>query len=216
MNSNELQNKAKPETDGKSHHPDVAQAMSTFTETFGLSKTAAISVVFFVTVVIAAGLFWFIYSAPPRTLTITSGPPGSSVEHYAEAYRDILSSNHVTLKILPSQGSIENLQRLENPDVRVDIGFVQAGESSDGKRVKLFSLGSIAYQPLLIFYRSATPINLLSDFAGLRLAIGPEGSGTRTLALELLATNGIAPHGQDDVAGPGRRGCGEGVAEWQH
>jgi NMT1-like family len=195
MDSNELQNKTDTKTRNREHRPDVSQAMSTFTETFGLSKTAAVSVLLFISVVLAAGIFWFVYSAPPRILTITSGPPGSSFERYAAAYRDILSSNHVTLKILPSEGSIENLQRLENPDFHVDIGFVQAGEAGDGKRVKLFSLGSIAYQPLLIFYRSSTPVNLLSDFADKRLAIGPEGSGTRTLALELLATNGIAPAG---------------------
>jgi hypothetical protein len=173
----------------------VSHALSTFTETFGLSRTAAMAVMLFVSAVILLAIFWFIHSAPPRTLTISSGPPDSSFERVAEKYRDILSSNGVTLKILTSQGSIENLQRLGDPAQRVDVGFVQAGESDGGKGVKLFSLGSIAYQPLLIFYRSPTPINLLSGLAGKRLAIGPEGSGTRVLALTLLETNGIVPGG---------------------
>jgi hypothetical protein len=176
-----------------------SQAMSTFTETFGLSRTAAISVILFVAAVLLAAIFWFIYSAPPRTLTITSGPPGSSFQRNAERYRDILSvlsSNKVTLKILPSQGSMENLRRLADPKFKVDIGFVQAGETNeDSDGVTLYSLGSIAYQPLMIFYRNATPVSLLSGFAGKRLAIGPPGSGTRALALTLLQTNGIAPGG---------------------
>ena len=171
----------------------VSQALSTFTETFGLSRAATIGAILFVSVVIVSAVFWFIYSAPPRTLIITSGPPGSAFQRTAERYRDILSSNGVTLKILPSQGSMENLQRLADPAFRVDIGFVQAGEASGGKATRLFSLGSIAYQPLLIFYRSSTPVSLLSDLAGKRLDVGPAGSGTRALALTLLETNGIVP-----------------------
>jgi TRAP-type uncharacterized transport system substrate-binding protein len=31
------------------------------------------------------------------------------------------------LKILPSEGSIENLKRLTDPSFQVDIGFVQGG-----------------------------------------------------------------------------------------
>jgi hypothetical protein len=54
------------------------------------------------------------------------------------------------------------------------------------------SLGSISYQPLMIFYRG-TPKRLLSEFKGLRLDIGPEGSGSNSLAHTLLAANGIKP-----------------------
>jgi hypothetical protein len=104
----------------------------------------------------------------------------------------------VTLRILPSKGSVENLQRLSDPGFQVDVGFVQTGESSgrEGEKgARLYSLGSIAHQPLLIFYRSAAPVNFLSSFAGKKLAVGPPGSGTRTLALTLLATNGVSPGG---------------------
>ena len=48
--------------------------------------------------------FEFVHSAPPRVLTITSGPPGSSFETNALKYGAILASNGVTLKLLPSQG----------------------------------------------------------------------------------------------------------------
>lgn len=170
----------------------LPRMMSTFTETFGLSRTATIGVMLFAILVVAAGVFWFVFSAPPRTIIITAGPAGSSLERTAERYRDILARSGVTLQILPSQGSVQNRQRLESPGFKVDIGFVQAGETNTPGGTRLFSLGSIAYEPLLIFYRGATPANLLSDFAGKRLAIGPPGSGTRTLALTLLETNGIA------------------------
>ena len=60
---------------------------------------------------------------------------------------------------------------------------------------KLVSLGSVAYEPLLLFYRSAKPVDLLSQLNGKRLVTGPVGSGTRFLAFALLAANGIKPGG---------------------
>jgi hypothetical protein len=173
----------------------VSQAMSTLTDTFGLTRWAATGVVLFTVVVVVLAVFWFIHSAPPRTLIITAGPPGSSFVTNAAKYAAILASNGVTLKILTSEGSLENLQRLADPEFDVDIGFVQGGETNNDGKEKLYSLGSVAYQPLLIFYRGETPATLLSEFAGKRLAIGQAGSGVRALALALLATNGIVPGG---------------------
>ena len=46
--------------------------------------------------------------------------------------------------------------------------------------------------PLVVFYEGRER-RRLSDFAGGRIAIGPEGSGTRALALALLKANGITP-----------------------
>src|SRR3984957_16229541 len=119
--------------------PGVSRALSTFTEPFGLSRTAAVGVIAFAGAALLTAVLWFVWSAPPRTLIITSGPPGSSFERFAQSYRDILASNGVTVKILNSQGSLENLQRLAPPGFPVDIGFVQAGEPNDTNGVKLFS-----------------------------------------------------------------------------
>ncbi len=153
----------------------------------------------FIAGVICFAVFWFIHSAPPRVITLTSGPPGSAFERYAKSYSNRLASSGVTLKILPSQGSLENLERLENPAIRVDTGFVQGGAARGTNTQHLVSLGSLAYEPLLVFFRGTNALTLLSQLEGRRLAIGSEGSGTRALALTLLQTNGIAPGGDTDL-----------------
>ncbi len=164
-------------------------------DTFGLSRRLAFSAVVLALFVIIFAVFWFFHSAPPGTITITSGPKGSIFEINAEKYARILARNGVRLKILPSEGSFENLKRLVDPSFAADIGFVQGG-MADGLNINnLVSLGSIYYQPLLVFYQSRAPLDLLSQMSGKRLAIGPEGSGTRSLALTLLAVNGIKPGG---------------------
>lgn len=165
-------------------------------ETFGLGKAAALAAVLLIVSVSVFAVYWFFHSAPPDTITLTSGPEGSVFQTNAEKYRKILARNGVKLKILSSQGSQDNLKRLSDPSFHVDIGFVQGGVTGGLKIDKLVSLGSISHQPLLVFYRGEKPIELLSGLAGKRLAIGPEGSGTRTLGLSLLAGNGIEPGGE--------------------
>ncbi|MGO9380284.1 MAG: TAXI family TRAP transporter solute-binding subunit [Dissulfurispiraceae bacterium] len=169
---------------------------TTFMETFGLGKAAALAAILLVISVSSFAAYWFFHSAPPDTITITSGPEGSVSQMNAEKYSKILARNGVKLKILPSEGSQENLKRLNDPSIHVDIGFVQSGVTGGLKVDRLVSLGSISYQPLLIFYRGDQLISLLSGFAGKRLAVGPEGSGSRTLTLTLLAANGIEPGGE--------------------
>ena len=165
------------------------------TETFGFGPAATLSVILLTIFVTALAAFWFVHSAPPGTITITGGPEGSIFQADAEKYRKILARNGVKLKILPSQGSLENLQRLNDKSFHVDVGFVQGGVSSGIPIDKLVSLGSVFNEPLLVFYRGATSIDLLSGLKGKRLAIGREGSGTRSLALALLKVNGIEPGG---------------------
>lgn len=164
-----------------------------FWETFGLGPGTTVSVLVFILLVVFSGVFLFFYSAPPDTLVITSGDEGSLFHRNAGKYAQILARKGVKLQILPSKGSLENLKRLSDPKFRVDVGFVQAGVAKGQNTGNLTSLGSVSYEPVYLFYRADPTVRLLSQFAGKRLAIGEEGTGTHVLALELLALNGIKP-----------------------
>lgn len=137
----------------------------------------------------------YLHPAPPTTLTITSGADGSIFRRTADSYQKILARNGVTLRVLPSEGSQENLKRLLDPNSKIDIGFVQGGLAGGLDIDGLVSLGSLFYEPLWVFYRNPKPISQLSELRGRRIAIGPEGSGTHALALALLKANGIGAEG---------------------
>jgi len=169
--------------------------LSPFKELFGLSHVLAVISLIGTAAILLLAVYWFFRLAPPRTLTISSGPEGSAFQTNAFKYQKILAREGVTLQILPSQGSLENLKRLYDPSARVDIAFVQGGISNAPQGTEVLSLGSVSYQPLFVFYRTNTTATFLSDFKGKRLAIGPEGSGTRALALALLQFNGITNDG---------------------
>lgn len=145
---------------------------------------------------ITIAAFWIAYQfvrpAPPKTLTMTTGAEGGAYRAYAERYRQILARNGIDLQLRPSSGSLENLQRLQDADSGVDVGFVQSGVRGDADANGLVSLGSLYYEPLWVFYRGKATVDKLSQLQGKRVSIGPEGSGTRKVALQLLAANDAA------------------------
>jgi TRAP-type uncharacterized transport system substrate-binding protein len=138
--------------------------------------------------------FRFVRPAPPDTIVISSGVEGSTFSVAAEKYKKMLARNGVKLEILPSEGALENLKRLADPAIKVDVGFVQGGLAA-GETAGLVSLGSVFYAPLAVFYRSHAPVERLSGFKGRRIAIGRDGSGTHYLNLQLLKANGIEMKG---------------------
>jgi TRAP-type uncharacterized transport system substrate-binding protein len=155
-------------------------------------------------VLVGAVLVWaalhFVKSAPPHTLSMSSGPKGSSFDTIAQRYSKILARSGIQLKVIPSEGSLDNLNRIADPKSRVDIALVQSGLTTTGDTDDLESLGGVFYQPLLIFYRSPKPLQRLSELSSQHIAIGPEGSGTRYLALALLKANEIEPNGSTQLS----------------
>ena len=128
----------------------------------------------------------------PDSLAMTTGLKNGSYESFGERYRQILAREHVDVKLLSSSGAIENLKRLSDKSYRVDAGFVQDGLRSTTERSNLASLGAVAYSPIWVFYRSQKTLDDLSELSGKRIAIGPQGSGLRKLAIDLLKLNSSA------------------------
>jgi TRAP-type uncharacterized transport system substrate-binding protein len=144
--------------------------------------------------VVAAG-FWvaakYIKPAPPDHFTMSCGASGSAYESFCAAYRPRIEPFGVEMRQLPSAGSIENLRRLRDGREAVDFAFVQGGAA--GEHVSgLLSLGAAYYEPLWVFYRGRPGLDRLDQLKGLRIGIGAEGSGSRHLALQLLAAHGMA------------------------
>jgi TRAP-type uncharacterized transport system substrate-binding protein len=131
---------------------------------------------------------FFIEPGPPRKIVVSTGSVDSGYHMYALRYKEILARDGVTLDLRPSAGSQENVSRLMDDESDVEVGFFQGGSAFAANAPNLQSLGSIYYEPLWVFYRS-TEVRDFGGLKGKRLAIGPEASGTRALALQLLAVN---------------------------
>ena len=140
---------------------------------------------------------YFVKPAPPTRLVMSTGREDGLYHAFAQQYQDFFAKNGVTLELVTSQGSGENLRRLREQEV--DVAFVQGGVASnmrqDGQEGML-SLGSAFYEPLWVFVRSAHTPRKLTDLAGLKISIIQESRSSRALAHRLLAANEL---GEQDV-----------------
>ncbi len=141
--------------------------------------------------------YQFVEPAPPRHVVMTSGGESGAYYHFAKRYAAILARDGITLEVLKSEGSVQNLERLKRGEAQ--IGFIQGGVIDTPEFAELdremdhfglVSLGSMFYEPVWVFYRGET-IDRLSQLQGKRIAIGQEGSGIRQLAQRLLEDNEV-------------------------
>lgn len=139
--------------------------------------------------------FWlasrYVNPAPPRHVRLASGAPQGAYAESARRYRDLLARDGITLEVVGTSGSIENLKLLQAQQGGVDVAFVQGGTGSPDTP-GLLSLASVFFEPLWVFVRENVPARYVRDLAGRRLAVGVEGSGTRVLARQLLQASGVA------------------------
>src|SRR5262245_57358791 len=146
-------------------------------------------------VLIAAAVFWiayyFVRPAPSDKVVITTGPDGGYYQAIAQRYQALIARHRVVVELRPSSGAVENLRRLADKSSDVDAGLVQSGIATQDDARGLVSLGNLYYEPLWIFYRGGEVLDRIDQLSGKRLAIGPEGSGNRRLALQLLAAHGV-------------------------
>ena len=135
--------------------------------------------------------YYFVDPLPPRRFSIGCGPPEGANFKFAQAYRQILAKEGITLELKTTAGSAENLKLLGAASGGVDVAFVQGSMRSLAQDTDLVSLGSLFFEPLWIFHRKDLALRRASDLKGLRLAVGVEGSGTKILVMRLLDLNGV-------------------------
>jgi TRAP-type uncharacterized transport system substrate-binding protein len=142
------------------------------------------SVTAILTILLAAGIL-LVATLPPRTIVMATGPEGGANYQLGERYREFLAKSGVELKLMPTAGSLENLQLLRDSKSGVSVALIQGGATSGVVTSGVESLGTVGYEPLWLFHRSEIEGNL-GGLAGRRLSIGPEGSGARAFALDIL------------------------------
>jgi TRAP transporter TAXI family solute receptor len=135
--------------------------------------------------------FQWVKPAPPSHVVIATGRSDGAYYKFAQQYRERLAREGITLEVRETSGSVENIRLLEDGKSGVDLGFVQGGTGGGANTEALGSLASLYFEPLWVFSREHPGPNDLRGLRGRRLAVGPEGSGTRAVALTLLAANGI-------------------------
>ncbi len=139
--------------------------------------------------------FWaasrFITPAPPQKLVVAAATKGSPYYEAAQRYRGVLAENGITLEVVETKGSFENLSLVTSANSNVSAAFLQGGLASSKDAPDLRSLGRLFHEPVWIFHQRSAKLERLTDLAGKRVLIGPAGSGTAALAMRLLGASGV-------------------------
>ncbi len=131
--------------------------------------------------------------APPRHMSLATGQENSAYEAFGKKYAAALGKDGIKVTMSRSLGSQENLQLLN--DGKVDAAFVQSGSTNEAEaqREGLVSLGSLFTEPVWLFLREPVNVTQLSQLKGLKINLGPEGTGIPKLFRQVLALNGVEP-----------------------
>jgi TRAP-type uncharacterized transport system substrate-binding protein len=158
---------------------------------------------------LALGLAMLLWAAwnvldplPERRIVIATGPEQGAYQAFADRYKPLLEAQGLIVELRPSQGTRQNLRWLRDADSGVHAAFVQSGVAeadadAEGADSALLSLGSVAPEPLWLFYRparvprGAPAPTRLSELEGWRIHTGPAGGGTGALLRQLTAANGL-------------------------
>ncbi|HXZ01235.1 MAG TPA: TAXI family TRAP transporter solute-binding subunit [Stellaceae bacterium] len=141
------------------------------------------------TIAAFAVAYHFVQPAPPRHIVMATGVKDGVYYYYGAIYRDLMAQQGITVTLDETAGSIANIDLLNRGDA--DVAFVQGGTRSDDGHSPLRSLASLYFEPIWIFVRKDLPVTRLADLRGRRVAVAGEGSGTRVIALQLLADTGL-------------------------
>jgi len=137
--------------------------------------------------------YQFVEPSPPQHLTLAAGSKTGAYYAYGQRYASILAREGITLDVVETGGSVDNIALLA--DGKADVAFIQGGVGNATHQPTFQALGSLYYEPLWVFVRAAAPIEVLSDLKGKRIAAGGLGSGTWAVARQLLDLNAIATDG---------------------
>jgi TRAP transporter TAXI family solute receptor len=126
-----------------------------------------------------------------RTIIITTGADNGIYRGFAERYAPLLKREGITLDIRSSSGSVENYQRLKNPDSEYEVGFIQSGTTTPSEADQLQTIAAVSYEPIWVFYRGDATVDRLVQLRGKRIAIGVPGSGLFNVSKVLLGYSGV-------------------------
>jgi TRAP transporter TAXI family solute receptor len=146
---------------------------------------------FLILVIASLAAYKFVDPAPPKHFVISTGDGESDYQSYAKLYKDVLKDDGIDLEIRPSTGGVENFDRLKDPKSDVAVGFAHDGVGTQEEAPDVSSLGSIYYDPVWVFYRSAQNLTRFSDLIGRKVAVGEAGGGTEVLVTQILKASGV-------------------------
>jgi uncharacterized protein len=137
-----------------------------------------------------------IRTEPGGHLRLAAGDPGGLYLAFAEILAKQLHTRYpsITVDVLPTEGTVENLARLRSGDVDLGLALADVAERdrADGAPGTAPQAVARVYENYLqVIVRESAAAKQLSDLAGIRVSIGPAGSGAAATSEVLFEAAGL-------------------------
>jgi TRAP-type uncharacterized transport system substrate-binding protein len=124
---------------------------------------------------------------------LASDQSNTSWALYSSRAKEELDQNGIEVTLIDTVGFEESIKKTDNSKDKANVSFAYGAALSEGQTNEIYSLGSIDYEPVWIFYKKslASKIKSPADFAHYRVGYGPKEGGTYKIAEKFLKANGI-------------------------
>ena len=165
----------------------------------------AAAALFLAIVVAGAAIFRSQWRPSSYRLVISAGSVNGLRHRIAERLAEDAAAGGLSLRIVGTRGSLEALNRVDSGEL--DLALVQGG--LDPKfHPNVRQVAALHVEPMHLLVNEeirAQVTGSLSALRGMRVNIGPLGSGTHDLAIDILRVAGLVPRGEggegDYIAG---------------
>jgi len=138
-------------------------------------------------------LIFYLDPFPNKKINIATAHPQSDWYAFAKNASALLEERGLTTSIIHSDGAIDNVDKLIHKSEGVNVAFTYGGALNQEQIEGIYSLGSVSYEPIWIFYKKSKTgeIKDISSFSHLRVGLGPPKSGSYIIAKKLFELNRI-------------------------
>ncbi|MFI3223508.1 MAG: TAXI family TRAP transporter solute-binding subunit [Methylococcaceae bacterium] len=143
-------------------------------------------------IIIMVGSCFYLKPFHPKRVVLATANIGSGYALLGDFTKHYFKDRGIDLIFKESSGSVENAELLNNNESGIDAAFIQGGAISTSQIHSFSSLGSIAYEPVWVFYKKEliNKIHYFKDITSYKVGIGPEKGGTKPLVRDLLRLEG--------------------------
>jgi len=113
---------------------------------------------------------------------------------YSSRAQELLEENGVRASLIDTMGAEDSVNQIDNANSKMNAAFTYGAALTEQQVKGIYSLGSIDYEPIWIFYNKklSSKIKSFKDIAQYRVGCGPVESGTFKISKKLFNAHGIA------------------------
>ena len=152
-----------------------------------VKESKGLAIIFLLAVI---SLVIYLKPFPERQVYFATYYPSSDWSELAVSPANILKKAGIDVSVIYTDGAVDNVIRLDDPKNKANAGFTYGAALDQGQVEGIYSLGSVVYEPIWIFYRKnkAGRAGDLSGLAKLRVGLGPSKSGSYAIAKKIFSS----------------------------